>query len=159
MRKKTPIIEVIETLRNVSIWKESGLKIVFTNGCFDLLHPGHIAYLEEAKALGDKLIVAINSDSSVERLKGAGRPIYILSDRVQMLSSLTFVDLVVTFETDTPLALIEKIQPHVLVKGGDYKTENIVGAKFVIKSGGMVKTLTFEKGYSTTEIIKKIKNS
>lgn len=150
---------MIETLRNVSIWKESGLKIVFTNGCFDLLHPGHIAYLEEAKALGDKLIVAINSDSSVERLKGAGRPIYILSDRVQMLSSLTFVDLVVTFETDTPLALIEKIQPHVLVKGGDYKTENIVGAKFVIKSGGMVKTLTFEKGYSTTEIIKKIKNS
>ncbi len=152
------MIDIIEASRNVAIWKNAGLKIIFTNGCFDLLHPGHTAYLKEARVLGDKLIVAINSDSSVERLKGAGRPVYTLNDRVKMLTSLSCVDLVVPFETETPQLLIEKIKPDILVKGGDYKIENIIGAKFVINSGGMVKILTFEKGYSTTEIIKKIKN-
>ena len=144
-------------LQIVKKWKASGLKIVFTNGCFDLLHPGHISYLKEAKTLGDKLIVGINSDQFVKKLKGSGRPVFRLDERMQILSSLSFVDLVIPFKSETPLHLIEEIQPDVLVKGGDYNVENIVGSKFVINSGGIVKTLTFEKGYSTAEIIKRIR--
>jgi len=151
---------IIETdqVAKIKKWKNSNFKIVFTNGCFDLLHPGHVSYLKEAKTLGDKLIVAINSDSSVKKIKGTGRPVFPLTSRVIMLSALSFVDLVVTFETKTPLGLIEIIKPDVLVKGGDYTTENIVGSKFVIKSGGIVKSLTFERGYSTTKIINRIKD-
>lgn len=132
-------------------------KIVFTNGCFDILHPGHITYLNQAKALGDILVVGLNSDASVRRLKGEERPINSLEDRAVMLASLAAVDFVIPFEEDTPLKLIQKVQPDVLVKGGDYTIDRIVGAKEVISRGGEVKTLPFVDGQSTTGIIEKLR--
>lgn len=133
----------------------AGKKVVFTNGCFDILHVGHITYLQKARKLGDILVVGINSDASVKRLKGNDRPVNGIDDRMRMLSALGFVDFVVPFEEDTPLDLIKTIQPDVLVKGGDYEIENIVGAEFVTESGGLVTTIPLVEGKSTTEIIKK----
>ncbi|MEM7082278.1 MAG: bifunctional D-glycero-beta-D-manno-heptose-7-phosphate kinase/D-glycero-beta-D-manno-heptose 1-phosphate adenylyltransferase HldE [Pseudomonadota bacterium] len=130
-----------------------GERLVFTNGCFDLLHAGHVAYLEEAKALGHRLIVAVNDDDSVRRLKGEGRPVNSLEDRMAVLSGLASVDWVTSFGDDTPLALIETLSPDVLVKGGDYEADAIVGADWVRQSGGDVKVLTFKAGRSTTELI------
>lgn len=138
--------------------KEHGEKIVFTNGCFDILHKGHIDYLQKAKKLGDILVVGLNSDASVKRLKGEERPINCLADRADMLLALSVVDYVIPFEEDTPLELIKAIMPDVLVKGGDYTLDNIVGAKEVISNGGEVKVLSFVPGHSTTQIIKKIQN-
>lgn len=135
---------------------KSGKKIVFTNGCFDILHIGHISYLRKARLLGDILVVGVNSDASVKRLKGAERPVNPLNDRLEMLAALDFVDYVIPFEEDTPLKLIEAIVPDVLVKGGDYQPENIVGAKEVISSGGEVRVIPFVEGHSTSEIIEKI---
>ncbi|RIY31979.1 hypothetical protein CJP74_05830 [Psittacicella melopsittaci] len=137
----------------------SGKRIVFTNGCFDILHRGHLSYLQRAKELGDILVVAINSDDSVRRLKGENRPINNVADRMFMLSSLKFVDYVVEFNEDTPLELIKAIHPDVLVKGADYKVEDIVGYKEVTAYGGKVQTITFVDSYSSTNIINKIKNN
>ena len=132
-------------------------KIVFTNGCFDLLHVGHIRYLSQAKKLGDFLIIGLNSDRSVKKLKGKDRPINSFEDRATLLSALNSVDLVIKFKEQTPENLIKEIVPDVLVKGGDYNIEDIVGYEIVIENGGQVKTLSFYDGYSSTNYINKIK--
>ncbi|EKD29145.1 MAG: RfaE bifunctional protein [uncultured bacterium] len=137
--------------------KESRSKIVFTNGCFDILHVGHVRYLKQARDLGDKLIVGLNSDSSVKRLKGNGRPVNREKDRAEVLLALSCVDHVILFDEDTPLELITKLRPNVLVKGGDYMKSNIVGAEFVESIGGKVEIIPFYEGYSTTGIIEKSK--
>lgn len=134
-------------------------RIVFTNGCFDILHRGHVTYLNEARKLGDLLFIGLNSDASVKRLKGNDRPINNEEDRKFVLSQLKSVDFVEIFSEDTPLNLIMKVKPKILVKGGDWKIDQIVGAKEVIKSGGDVFSLNFVDGYSTTSIIHKIQDS
>ena len=135
------------------LWKSKGHTLVFTNGCFDILHLGHIEYLEKAKNLGDFLVVGLNSDASVKRLKGPTRPVNPAHARAKMLAALVMVDAVVVFEEDTPYELVKKVQPDVLIKGGDYKIENIVGADFVIQNGGIVKTIEYIKGFSTTQLL------
>ncbi|MBK5279948.1 MAG: D-glycero-beta-D-manno-heptose 1-phosphate adenylyltransferase [Bacteroidia bacterium] len=140
-------------------WKSQGKKIVFTNGCFDLLHLGHVDYLEKARSLGDKLVLGLNSDDSVSRFKGQNRPIQDQNSRSRVLAALQSVDLVVFFNEDTPLNLITEILPDVLVKGSDYLAENIVGSDVVKRNGGVVKTIDFVPGYSTSKIIEKIKNT
>ena len=140
-------------------WKAEGNKIVFTNGVFDLLHAGHVAYLSEASDLGDKLILGLNSDESVQRLKGPERPVNTETTRATLLASMFFIDAVVVFNEDTPLELIKSILPDVLVKGGDYTIDTIVGAKETIANGGQVEVLSFLPGYSSTAIINKIKNT
>ena len=137
--------------------KDERKKIVFTNGCFDLLHVGHIRYLAQAKKLGDFLIIGLNSDSSVKELKGEDRPINSFEDRATLLSAIESVDLVIMFEEQTPENLIKDIVPDILVKGGDYNIEDIVGYQTVIQNGGQVKTLSFYEGYSSTNYINKIK--
>ena len=137
--------------------KEENKKIVFTNGCFDILHVGHVRYLSKAKKLGNILIVGLNSDQSVKKLKGDNRPINIFEDRAMLLSSLRFVDLVIMFDEKTPENLIKKIKPDILVKGGDYDIKDIVGYKTVIENGGEVKVLGFQDGYSSSNYINKIK--
>ena len=139
-------------------WKFFGKKIVFTNGCFDLLHAGHIHSLNQAAALGDKLIVGLNSDASVKRLKGERRPIQQEQNRALILASLFMVDAVVVFEEDTPLEIIKKIMPDVLVKGGDYTPESVVGAKEVIANGGKVEIISLIEGLSTTNLERAIIN-
>jgi rfaE bifunctional protein nucleotidyltransferase chain/domain len=141
---------------DIFLFEHQDEKIVFTNGCFDILHRGHVNYLSEAKKLGDLLIVGLNSDSSVKRLKGSSRPINGQEDRKYVLSHLRSVDFVEIFDEDTPLNLILKIMPKILVKGGDWKVDQIVGAKEVIKNGGDVFSLNFVNGYSTTSMINKI---
>lgn len=132
-------------------------KIVFTNGCFDILHRGHIEILRIARLLGDVLIVGLNSDESVRRLKGDHRPINSEADRASILLALRYVDEVIIYEEDTPLRLIEEIKPHVLVKGGDWTEDKIVGAKVVREYDGEVYSLPFVDGYSTTSIIDRVK--
>ena len=139
--------------------REDSLKVVFTNGCFDVLHAGHVSYLEAAKELGDKLIVGINNDSSVRKLKGKDRPINPLEERMTLIQALKCVDHVVSFSEETPLKLIEFLKPNILVKGADYSTEEIVGASSVIRDGGEVKTIPLVKGLSSSDKIKKIKQS
>jgi D-beta-D-heptose 7-phosphate kinase/D-beta-D-heptose 1-phosphate adenosyltransferase len=129
-----------------------------TNGCFDLIHPGHIAYLEEAKSLGDILIVAINTDASVKKLKGNDRPINTLNDRAKILKALNCVDYVISFSSTSPKELYSKILPDILVKGGDYKSSNVEGGAEVLKDGGAVEILKFIDGYSSSSIIDRIKN-
>lgn len=141
----------------LSLWRYKNDKIVFTNGCFDILHRGHIEYLAKAKSLGTKLIVGLNTDASVKRLKGNSRPVNDEKARALLLASLMFVDEVILFDTDTPRDLIEYVQPDVLVKGGDYKPEEIVGYDIVKAKGGEVVTIDLVKGYSTTSIIEKMK--
>ena len=133
-----------------------GRRLVFTNGCFDILHVGHARYLAEAKKQGDLLLVAVNTDTSVKRLKGEKRPIVPQDERAELLSALDSVDFVVTFDEDTPLQLIEKVKPDVLVKGGDWPVEQIVGHQVVLDNGGQVKSLNFVEGKSTTNIVEKI---
>ncbi|MCK9329774.1 MAG: D-glycero-beta-D-manno-heptose 1-phosphate adenylyltransferase [Candidatus Cloacimonetes bacterium] len=130
--------------------------IVFTNGCFDILHSGHILYLEEASKLGDILILGLNSDNSVKRLKGQSRPINNQQDRAIVLSGLQSVSYIIIFEEDTPFELIKIINPDILVKGGDWKAEQIVGSDLVLKNGGVVKSLSFKEGKSTSNIIDNI---
>ena len=139
-------------------WKSEGKRVVFTNGVFDLLHIGHITYLAKAAELGDKLIIGLNADASVKRIKGDDRPVNDQNSRAMLLAALFFVDAVVVFEEDTPQQLIAALLPDVLVKGADYAIENIVGAKEVIANGGEVKTINFVDGYSSTSIIQKIKD-
>lgn len=138
--------------------RQRGERIVMTNGCFDVLHAGHVAYLEEAKNLGDRLIVAVNDDDSVRRLKGETRPINQLQDRLLVLAGLAAVDWVVPFSTDTPANLIASILPDVLVKGGDYRPEDIAGAKDVLSNGGEVRVLPFRDGHSSSRIIDKLRD-
>lgn len=130
-------------------------KIVFTNGCFDILHLGHVHYLSAAKDLGDILVIGLNSDDSVKRLKGENRPMNTQHARALLLAALQFVDFVIIFDEDTPLNLIQQITPHVLVKGGDYKIEDVVGAEWVMAHGGKVEIVDFVEGYSSTNLIKK----
>lgn len=136
-------------------FRAQGKKIVFTNGCFDLLHVGHVRYLQEAKALGDVLVVGVNSDDSVKRLKGPTRPVQNEADRAEILAALGAVDLTVVFQEDTPEKLIHCVRPDILVKGGDWKIDQIVGAPFVMSYGGQVLSLQFIDGRSTTKIIEK----
>ncbi len=144
--------------KTVESWKATGQKVVFTNGCFDILHYGHIHYLAQAKDLGDRLIIGLNSADSVRRLKGPNRPINDETTRQHLLAALEFVDAVVVFEQDTPLELIRIALPDVLVKGGDWQAKDIVGSNVVLANGGEVRSLPYIKGYSTTAIEQKIRS-
>lgn len=144
-------------LENIAYQKKQGKKVVFTNGCFDILHVGHVRYLSEARKLGDALVVGLNSDSSVRGLKGETRPIVPEEERKEMLLALKVVDFVCIFAEDTPLELIKKVHPDVLVKGGDWQVSQIVGADFVLAQGGEVLSLSFHEGHSTTDIVSKIR--
>lgn len=149
-----------EKLENqLAYWRFKDQKIVFTNGCFDLLHLGHIDYLSKAKDLGDVLIIGVNTDDSVRRLKGESRPITNENSRSTIMASLQFVNAVVLFDEDTPYELIKQLQPDVLVKGSDYKAEDIVGYDLVKAKGGEIVTIDFLEGYATTTIEDKIKKS
>lgn len=155
---QSKILNREQAASKTAAWKSSGQRVVFTNGCFDLLHFGHLHYLAEARSLGDRLIIGLNSEDSVRRLKGPHRPINDENTRRFQLASLEFVDAVVVFEQDTPYELIALLQPDILVKGGDWKAEQIVGSDIVLSKGGSVKSLPFIEGYSTTLIEQKIKN-
>jgi len=139
--------------------RRAGGRVVFTNGCFDLVHAGHVRYLESARALGDVLVLGLNDDASVRRLKGPGRPILSLAERAEVLAGLTAVDHLVAFVDDTPLALIETIEPDVLVKGADWAAEDIVGRDVVVARGGRVERHDLVPGVSTSEIIRRIRAS
>ncbi|MGK5085556.1 D-glycero-beta-D-manno-heptose 1-phosphate adenylyltransferase [Bdellovibrionota bacterium FG-1] len=152
-RKHLSKIKSPESIRRALGKKKKKFRVVFTNGCFDLIHKGHVTYLERARTLGEVLIVALNSDDSVQRLKGPERPINPLADRLEVMAALESVDFVTWFEEDTPLKTILKIQPSILVKGGDWSVEAIVGATEVKSWGGKVKSLPYVKGRSTTEIL------
>lgn len=141
----------------VKKWQHLNEKVVFTNGCFDILHLGHVDYLEKARNLGNRLVIGLNTDDSVSRFKGPERPLQDEKSRARVLAAMQFVDLVVLFNEDTPLNLISGLLPDILVKGSDYLTENIVGADVVKQNGGVVKTIDFVPGYSTTRIVEKIK--
>ncbi|ACO04292.1 MAG TPA: D-glycero-beta-D-manno-heptose 1-phosphate adenylyltransferase [Persephonella sp.] len=148
----------MDYLKKIESWKREGKKIVFTNGCFDIIHAGHVDYLKKAKELGDILVVGLNSDESIRRIKGKDRPVNIQEHRKIVLEALKPVDLVIIFDEDTPEKLIKEIKPDFLVKGGDWKIENIVGADFVQSYGGKVVTIDFVHDISTTRIIQKVKN-
>jgi rfaE bifunctional protein nucleotidyltransferase chain/domain len=143
----------------VKQWQIEGKKVVFTNGCFDLLHRGHVDYLAKAADCGNKLIIGVNTDASVSTLKGPNRPIQDQQSRLQILASLQCVDAVILFDEQTPYNLIKTIEPDVLVKGSDYEPQNIVGYDVVTAKGGEVKTIDFIPGFSTSDIERKIKNS
>ncbi len=150
------IQDIPKAQRRLAVWRFLGQKIVFTNGCFDLIHPGHLQYLAEARSLGHRLIVGLNSDASTQRLKGENRPIIDQDARAFLLASLSFVDMVVLFEEDTPLNLINALKIDILVKGGDYRVDEVVGAKEVTERGGIVQILSFLPGHSTSQIEAKI---
>jgi len=155
------IFTLDELVVQTKAWKEQGCKIVFTNGCFDLLHLGHVDYLAQAADFGHKLIVALNTDSSVSKIKGPHRPICDEKSRLFVMASLESVSAVLLFGEDTPLNVIQTLLPNVLVKGADYRVEDIVGYDAVVKNGGEVKTIKFVEGYSTSAIenrIRMIKN-
>jgi rfaE bifunctional protein nucleotidyltransferase chain/domain len=139
--------------------RRRGKRVVFTNGCFDLLHMGHVDYLEKARNLGDLLVVGLNTDASVQRLKGPERPISPEVSRGRVMAALAFVDAVILFDEETPLELISAIKPDILVKGSDYNIGNIVGADVVMANGGEVKTIDLVNGFSTTQLVNKIKQS
>jgi len=157
--KKKIFGNVKELEKFLHIWRFKNLKIVFTNGCFDILHRGHIEYLLEASKLGDILILGLNTDDSIRRLKGESRPIQDQKTRSILLAAYSFINAVIFFDDDTPIELIKIIRPDILVKGGDYKKEEIVGYDFVTSYGGEVIVLPYIEGYSTTEIINKISYS
>jgi len=146
-----------EASAKLALWHAARARVVFTNGVFDLLHRGHAEYLEEARALGDRLVVGVNTDASVRRLKGPSRPIVGEQDRAALVRALACVDLVVLFDDDTPQRLIEAVRPDVLVKGADYAPEAIVGREFVESHGGRVTTIALREGLSTSEIVKRIR--
>ena len=152
------IVSREEALKKVREWKSRGKKIVFSNGCFDIVHAGHVDYLEKARTKGDKLVLGINADSSVTRLKGKDRPVFNEKYRAQVMAAFEFIDLVVPFEEDTPMELIRLLIPDVLVKGKDYDIKNIVGADFVMQHGGKVETIELTEGLSTSYIIERIKS-
>jgi D-beta-D-heptose 7-phosphate kinase/D-beta-D-heptose 1-phosphate adenosyltransferase len=153
------VCSLTELLKERTAAKQNGEKIVATNGCFDILHPGHVRYLQQAKTLGDRLVVLVNSDASVQRLKGPERPVNKLDHRMEMLAALECVDWVVEFEQDTPKEVIDQLLPDILVKGGDYTDiTSIAGHESVLANGGEVKILSFIEGHSTTAIIQTIKD-
>jgi rfaE bifunctional protein nucleotidyltransferase chain/domain len=143
--------------RRLGTLRRQGKRIVFTNGCFDLIHPGHVRYLRAAKKMGDVLVVGLNSDASVRRLKGPSRPLVPERDRCEVIAALEMVDYVTVFGEDTPYELITQLQPDVLVKGGDWKPDEIVGADVVRARGGVVRSLRFAPGFSTTSLIERIR--
>ena len=147
-----------QTVERVQAWRRAGKRIVFTNGVFDLLHPGHVRYLQQARALGDALIVGINSDRSVQAIKGLERPITPEDERAEIVAALACVDGVVVFDEDTPQQIVEALQPDVLVKGADWAEDAIVGRDIVEARGGRVVRIPVEQGYSTSSIIDKIRN-
>ena len=151
-------VNIVSLVSLIDLLRTNNQKIVFTNGCFDLLHPGHMEYLISAKQFGDVLIVGINSDNSVKALKGDARPINTITDRICMLAALESVDFIIEFDEATPLDLIQTIKPDILVKGGDYKISEIVGSDFVFENGGSVEIIPFKSGYSTSALIQKIKD-
>lgn len=150
------IFSIDRLIKIISSLKKRKKRIVFTNGCFDILHVGHTAYLNKTKSLGDFLVVGVNSDSSVKSIKGKKRPLNPLKERMEILASLECVDYICAFSDKTPLNLIKKIRPDVLVKGGDWQNKEIVGADFVKGYGGKIFTIPFRKGHSTSGLIKKI---
>ena len=157
MNKNSSIVnEEPKPIDLIRTWEESGYSIGFTNGCFDLIHPGHISLLHHAKNECDKLVVGLNSDSSVAKVKGKDRPIQKENARATVLLALKDVDVVIIFNEETPIKLIELIKPDVLIKGGDYKIGEIVGAEFIQQNGGRVVLSDYKNGHSTSEIIKKI---
>jgi rfaE bifunctional protein nucleotidyltransferase chain/domain len=153
MNSASKIVELSAAIEQAETWRQEGEKIVFTNGCFDILHIGHVDYLEKSRLLGHRLILGLNTDQSIRRIKGDQRPIVEQYPRARVMAALWFVDLVIFFEEDTPIRLIEAIKPDILVKGDDYTFERIIGADFVIKQGGSVKTVPLVKGFSTSNII------
>jgi len=156
-RRSAKITSSASLKRRLTMERRQGKRIVFTNGCFDLIHPGHVRYLRAAKKLGDVLVVALNSDASVRRLKGASRPLVGEQDRCEVVAALEMVDYVTLFGQDTPYDLIKLLQPDILVKGGDWKTDQIVGADVVRAAGGRVRSLQFADGYSTTRLLERAK--
>jgi rfaE bifunctional protein nucleotidyltransferase chain/domain len=158
MLSKNKIID-LESFLQAKLNLLQGQSLVFTNGCFDLLHPGHVDLLQRAKSYGDKLMVGLNSDSSVRRLKGWPRPIMPDTDRARLLSGLECVDYIITFEQDTPLALIQAVQPQVLIKGGDWPKQEIVGREIVEEQNGLVLSLPLMSGYSSSKIIQSIRGT
>lgn len=156
MQTANKIVDLSKAVELVSGWKENGEKIVFSNGCFDILHAGHVDYLEKSREKGDRLVIGLNTDRSVSKLKGPNRPIIDQFSRARIIAALEFVDLVVLFDEETPLNLIEGLSPSILVKGKDYDISNIVGADFVLKHGGKVETVELTAGYSSTNVINNI---
>lgn len=152
----TKIISLSGLIRKVRTLKQQGKRIVFTNGCFDILHFGHVKYLQDAKARGDYLVVAVNSDASIKKIKAKNRPVIKQGDRLKTIAALASVDFVVLFNENNPLKLIKALKPDVLIKGGDWSKEKIVGADFVESYGGNVATVNLVKGRSTSALIKKI---
>lgn len=159
MTTEQKIITLDEAVAVVGAWQAEGQQVVFTNGCFDIVHLGHIDYLEKARALGHKLVLGLNTDASVSRLKGPLRPVVNEYARARLMAALSFVDTVILFDEPTPKELIEALKPDILVKGDDYSVETIVGSDFVLSRGGAVKTVPLVKGYSTSALIGKIKES
>ncbi|MEM8892722.1 MAG: D-glycero-beta-D-manno-heptose 1-phosphate adenylyltransferase [Bacteroidota bacterium] len=157
MTSSQKIHSLPDLLRKLNTWRIKGDKIVFSNGCFDLIHMGHVQYLEAARNLGDRLVLGLNSDSSVRMLKGDSRPIVDENARAGVLAGLTAIDAICIFSEETPAELIEAVHPDILVKGGDYQISEIVGADFVMANGGEVKRIDFLPGHSTSAIVKKIK--
>ena len=155
LRRK--ILSNEELKSQLAVWRFQNKKIVFTNGCFDIIHAGHIDYLSKAKDLGDILFIGLNTDDSVRRLKGENRPVNDENARALILVAMQFVDAVVLFDEDTPYELIKTVQPDILVKGSDYKPEDIVGADIVLAKGGEINTIDFLEGYSTSGIIDRIR--
>ena len=152
------VVDLVNLRRLCNIWRMKGDRIVFTNGCFDILHRGHVEYLQDAAALGDRLIIGVNSDTSVRRQgKGADRPINDQESRAKVLAALRLVDAVVLFDEDTPLELIKAAAPDVLVKGGDWSEDRIVGADIVRTRGGEVRSLKLVEGFSTTALVERIR--
>ncbi len=156
-RRRQKVLGRAALKRRLNELRREGAHIVFTNGCFDLLHPGHVRYLQAARALGDVLVVGVNSDRSVREIKGASRPLVPEADRAEVVAALDAVDYVTVFDEPTPHQLIRTLEPDVLVKGGDWSPERIVGADLVRARGGTVRSLRFAPGYSTTELIRRIK--
>jgi len=156
MTSKDKIYTRENLVKQAVAWKQQGQRLVFTNGCFDILHLGHVDYLEKARALGDKLVVGVNTDASVSRLKGPSRPLQDELSRARIMASLLFTDAIVLFDEETPYELIKSIMPDILVKGDDYTVENIVGHDIVLQNGGEVKTIALVKGYSTSNVVAKI---
>jgi rfaE bifunctional protein nucleotidyltransferase chain/domain len=157
MSSANKILSLADAVRQIANLKQQDKKIVFSNGCFDILHAGHVDYLEKAREKGDFLVIGLNTDTSVRRLKGQNRPINQENSRARVLAGLGFVDMVVLFEEDTPYRLIKALIPDILVKGKDYEISNIVGADIVLGNGGKVETIELTEGQSTTSVIDKIK--
>jgi rfaE bifunctional protein nucleotidyltransferase chain/domain len=158
MPSASKILSLPQAIAIVAEWKKNGNKTVFSNGCFDIIHAGHVDYLEKAKQKGDYLIIGLNTDQSVSRIKGKDRPIVDEVSRSRVLAALEFVDAVVLFDEDTPYDLIKNLKPDILVKGKDYNISNIVGADLVLENGGKVETIELTEGLSTTIVVNKIKN-